>query len=65
MRAETTTDDVTTAAAHIRRLAFDLRTPDALNIPIAQRTGAGLARFDSRMAESAMALGLTVEAGWP
>lgn len=59
-RAETTTVDVNAAIGLIRRLAFTLRTPDALNIAIAQRIGASLATFDSRMAESATALGLEV-----
>jgi predicted nucleic acid-binding protein len=59
-RAETTTADVSAAAGFIRRLAFSLRTPDALNIAIAQRTSVGLATFDTRMAESATALGMPV-----
>jgi predicted nucleic acid-binding protein len=61
-RAETTTADVGAAAGFIRRLAFNLRTPDALNIAIAQRTAASLATFDARMAESATALGLPLAA---
>jgi predicted nucleic acid-binding protein len=59
-RAETTTADVGAAAGFLRRLAFNLRTPDALNIAIAQRTTASLATFDTRMAESATAVGLLV-----
>jgi len=60
MRTEITSTDVATAGAFIRRLALNLRTPDALNIAIAQRAGATLATFDSRMAENAAALGLEV-----
>jgi len=56
--AETTTADVRAAGALIRRLVSNLRTPDALNIAIAQRTGASLATFDRRMAENAVELGL-------
>lgn len=59
-RAETTSADVVTAGAYIRRLRFNLRTPDAINIAIAHRAGATLATFDSRMAENAAALGLDV-----
>ena len=59
-RAETTAADVGTAAGYIRRLAFNLRMADALNIAIAQRTADSLATFDTRMAESATTLGLSV-----
>jgi predicted nucleic acid-binding protein len=44
----------------LRRLDLTLRTPDALNIAIAQRAGAAMATFDARMAEAAQALGLDV-----
>jgi predicted nucleic acid-binding protein len=56
-RAQTGHMDVTAAAAFLRRLDLTLRTPDALNIAIAQRTGAILATFDVKMAASARALG--------
>ena len=60
MRAETTATDVAMAGSFIRGLALNIRTPDAINIAIAQRTGATLATFDSRMADNAAALGLPV-----
>lgn len=59
-RVETIAADIAAAAGFIRRLDLTLRTPDAVNIAIAQRTGAILATFDIRMAESAGALGLAV-----
>lgn len=48
--------DVAAAAAFLRRLEVNLRTPDAINIAIAQRVGATLVTFDARMADSARAL---------
>jgi len=57
-RAETTTADVAAAATFLRRLDLTLRTPDALNIAIAQRLHATLATFDIKMAACATALGL-------
>jgi predicted nucleic acid-binding protein len=59
-RLETTTSDVAAAERFLRRLDLNLRTPDALNIAIAQRTGATLATFDGRMADAARALGVEV-----
>jgi predicted nucleic acid-binding protein len=59
-RVETTTADVRAAEAFLRRLDLTLRTPDALNIAIAQRTGAALATFDERMAVAAGALAVDV-----
>ncbi len=59
-RIETTTADVRGAEAFLRRLDLNLRTPDALNIAIAQRAGAALATFDARMASAAHALGAEV-----
>jgi predicted nucleic acid-binding protein len=55
-RAQTTTSDVSSAAALLRRLDLKLRTPDALHIAIVQRIGASLLTFDERMAEAARAL---------
>jgi predicted nucleic acid-binding protein len=49
--------DVTVAQSWLRRLDLTLRTPDALNIAIAQRAGAALATFDAGMAACARALG--------
>ena len=59
-RLETTTTDIAAAERFLRRLDLNLRTPDALNIAIAQRSGAALATFDGRMADAARALGLEV-----
>lgn len=59
-RLETTTADVVAAERLLRRLELNLRTPDALNIAIAQRHGAALATFDTRMAAAARALGVEV-----
>ena len=50
------------AAAILRRLDFNIRTGDALNIAIALRLDAALATFDDRMAENARALGASVAA---
>jgi predicted nucleic acid-binding protein len=62
-RALTTSADVASAAAFLRRLDLPLRTPDALNIAIAQRVGAEVLTFDDKMAASARALGTTVLVG--
>jgi predicted nucleic acid-binding protein len=59
-RVETIAADIAAATGFIRRLDLTLRTPDAVNIAIAQRAGAILATFDTRMAGSAAALGLAV-----
>jgi predicted nucleic acid-binding protein len=59
-RVETSPADVSTAAAYLRRLDLTLRTPDALNIAIAQRIDVQLLTFDRKMAASASALGLLV-----
>lgn len=61
-RVETRASDIAAAAAHIRRLDLPLRTPDALNIAVAERFGAELATFDDKMAAAARALGLKVVA---
>lgn len=57
---ETISADIRFAETILRRLDLSLRTPDALNIAIAQRIGAELATFDSRMAENAKALGVAL-----
>lgn len=59
-RVETTAADVRVAEAFVRRLDLTLRAPDALNIAIAQRTGAALATFDEKMAAAAQALSVEV-----
>lgn len=57
---ETISADIRAAEVLIRRLDLPLRTPDALNIALAQRAGAALATFDRQMADSARRLGLEV-----
>ena len=52
--------DIIAADALLRRLDLALRTPDALNIAIAQRMGATLATFDKKMAAAARAIGTEV-----
>lgn len=59
-RVETTSADIRAAEAMMRRLDLPLRTPDALNIALAQRVQAALATFDRQMAAAARALGLDV-----
>lgn len=62
-RAETGPADVAAATAYLRRLDLGLRTPDALNIAIAERVGADLMTFDDKMAAGARALGARVLEG--
>ncbi len=57
---DTTKSDIAAAAAALRRLDLNLRTPDAINIAVADRLGATLATFDDRMATAARVLGVTV-----
>ena len=59
-RAEISGADVKSAEIFLRRLDLTLRTPDAINIAIAQRVDASLATFDAKMAASAHALGTEV-----
>ena len=59
-REQTQPSDIASAEAYLRRLDLNLRTPDALNIAIAQRVGATLVTFDLRMAEAARTLGTAV-----
>ena len=61
-RSEIKAADVTAAEAFLRRLDLTLRTPDALNIAIAQRLGATLFTFDEKMILAARALGTPVAA---
>jgi len=56
-REETQPGDVSMAQSFLRRLDLPLRTPDALNIAIAQRLDLLLMTFDRRMLASARALG--------
>jgi uncharacterized protein len=59
-RIEAVPEDVRMATAYLRRLDLTLRAPDAIHIATAQRLGAELATFDTRMAECARALGAKV-----
>jgi predicted nucleic acid-binding protein len=61
-RIETTAPDVAVAAALLRRLDLTLRTPDAVNIAIAQRSGSMLMTFDEKVASNAQALGMLLVA---
>ncbi len=55
--------DLVAASAFLRRRDLNLRTPDALNIAIAQRLAATLVTFDVKMAVNARALGVVVADG--
>ena len=59
-RVEISAADVIAAEAFLRRLDLTLRTPDAVNIAIAQRLGATLVTFDDKMVTGARALGTSV-----
>jgi predicted nucleic acid-binding protein len=59
-RLELARADMARAEALIRRLDLSLRTPDALNIAMAERHGASLATFDRGMATAATAVGLAL-----
>jgi predicted nucleic acid-binding protein len=54
--------DIRSAEVALRRLDLTLRTPDAINIAIAQRAGAHLATFDVKMAAAALVLGADLAA---
>lgn len=56
----TSSADVAAAAAFLRRLDLPLRTPDALNIAIAERAGCALLTFDRKMADNAKIIGVSV-----
>ena len=60
LRIEIMPSDIRLAETFLRRLDLRLRTPDALHIAVAQRLNSDLATFDTRMAESAAALGMKV-----
>ena len=59
-RILTTSIDIATTDAMLRRFDLPLRTPDALNIAICSRAGAMLATFDAQMKTCATAVGLTL-----
>lgn len=55
--------DIATASTFLRRLDLPLRTPDAINIAIAERTGCALLTFDRKMADNATVLGVSIALG--
>jgi predicted nucleic acid-binding protein len=59
-RIETVSADIVTAQSFLRRLDLPLRTPDAVNIAIAQRIDASLATFDDKMRAAAAAIGISI-----
>ena len=59
-RVEIAAADVKAAEAFLRRLDLTLRAPDAINIAIAQRIGAGLFTFDRAMIKCARTLGMHI-----
>jgi uncharacterized protein len=59
-RVELGPSDVARAEGFLRRLDLNLRTPDAINIALAEHHSAALATFDIRMADAARALGVEV-----
>jgi uncharacterized protein len=59
-RIETVTAGVRGAEALPRRLDLNLRTPDALNIAVAQRARVAPATVDDKMASAARTLGAEV-----
>lgn len=61
-RLEISNADAARAEQFLRRLDLNLRTPDAINIALAERHDAPLVTFDVRMAEAAQALGLELAA---
>lgn len=59
-RVESQPSDMVITASFLRRMDLPLRTPDSLNLAIAQRLGAIIATLDRRMAVIAAQLGLSV-----
>ena len=59
-RIEIVAADVVTAQGFLRRLDLTLRTPDAINIALAQRISASLATFDDQMRVAAAAIGVAI-----
>ena len=59
-RACISATDIITAEILLRRLDLGLRTPDAINIAMAQRMGATLVTFDKKMAAAARSIGSDV-----
>jgi predicted nucleic acid-binding protein len=59
-RAPISVADIIAAEILLRRLDLALRTPDAINIAMAQRMGATLVTFDKKMAAAARSIGAVV-----
>jgi predicted nucleic acid-binding protein len=59
-RAPISAADIIAAEILLRRLDLALRTPDAINIAMAQRMGATLVTFDKKMAVAARSIGAVV-----
>jgi predicted nucleic acid-binding protein len=55
--------DIAAASVFLRRLDLPLRTPDAINIAVAERAGCTLFTFDRKMAKNAAAIGVPVVSG--
>jgi hypothetical protein len=60
--AKTASEDIETAQGFLRRLDLTLRAPDAINLATAQRLGADVATFDTKMAACARKLSISVAA---
>lgn len=54
------TQDIRSAEIFLRRLDLTLRAPDAVHLALAQRVGADLATFDTKMAAAARALHISL-----
>jgi predicted nucleic acid-binding protein len=59
-RAYISAADIIAAEVLLRRLDLALRTPDAINIAMAQRMGTTLVTFDKKMAAAARSIGTVV-----
>lgn len=59
-RARISTADITAAEVLLRRIDLGLRTPDAINIAMAQRMQTTLVTFDKKMAAAARSVGTVV-----
>jgi uncharacterized protein len=58
-RTEAVSADIAAAQGFLRRLDLPLRTPDAINIAIAQRIDPALATFDDKMRAAAATIGIS------
>lgn len=60
VRVQIFSADIRAAEGSVRQLAVNLRAPDAIHIATAQRIGAELATFDTKMATAARSLGAAI-----